>query len=987
MNPDSISYFNEYLDALPVQLQADVSLIFDEIVHQLPDMPGLIGDLPAADSKEKTNNWVSALPAVLSASQFIRGLLRRDPAYLTEIINDGSIFSPLDYRALKTRLVTALAATDDEQELMHILRRSRNQAMLQIAFRDLAGWASLDEVMSSITLTAEVLLSATLTRSYQMISKRSGIPIGAESGQPQQMVVLGMGKLGGGELNFSSDVDLIFCFPENGQTDASRPITNSEFFIRQARLFIKLLTTQTADGFVYRVDTRLRPNGDSGTLCLSFVAMDNYYQLHGRDWERYAFIKANIVAGDKDNGKELLNNLQPFVYRKYLDFAAVESIRDMKEMIERELSRKKELQKNIKLGPGGIREIEFLAQAHQMIRGGRDKSLQQRSLLLVLDQLKDTALISDSEYCSLRQGYYFLRRCENRLQMYADQQTHNLPDDEIQQLILAHSMGYSDWQSFNMELRQHMQGVHQIFHDLFMSTANPEQKSQTLNLSHLWNNELDDEHALKLLAENHYQQTDELYSRLHALRTGSFYHSLSVTAKNRLDRLLPVLLHEVGTTVNEIHQAAKCTSTDETILRCLELLSSISRRPVYLSLLLDNEPLRHQLIRLTAASPYISLLLTRHPILLDDLLSGYSLTDFDKSTLDISLEKHISTAEQSDLEQQMNLLREFHNSKLLAVASLGISTGLSAKDTGNSLSTIAEACVKTSLRLSIQDIVCSHGTPAACEIDTIPFCVIAYGKLGSRELGFGSDLDLVFLSQNFPDSEKTSGPRKVYIPQFFARIGQRLVHIISTRTAAGRLYEVDMRLRPSGDSGPLVTTISRMLAYQRGKAWTWEHQALVRARVIAGDPTLAQEFNQLRHEILTRPRDDNKLQKDIVDMREKLRSAKNFSRSDDFDLKQGRGGIVDIEFMVQYMVLRWAHQYPQLTTHTESLDLLDMLASLELLELEQHHILSGAFSNWLDKSYQLQLNDHNAVIPDGVDKPLRLQVTGIWNKMFTRNAG
>jgi glutamate-ammonia-ligase adenylyltransferase len=988
MNQDSINRFTKNLHALPDQLQGDVALIFKEITDYLPDLSRNSHGDSAADSISIERDWISVLPAVLSASRFISGLLRKDISYLTEIIDDGSLFSPLDSEQIALLLAESLAATDDQLELMHILRRARNQAMLQIAFRDLAGWASLDEVMSSITQTAEVLLSATLTCTYRLTSHKSGQPIGAETGNQQQMVVLGMGKLGGGELNFSSDVDLIFCFPENGNTTSARPITNSEFFIRQARLFIKLLTAQTADGFVYRVDTRLRPNGDSGALCLSFAAMENYYQLHGRDWERYAFIKANIVAGDKNIGEQLLNNLMPFVYRKYLDFAAVESIRDMKEMIERELNRKKELEKNIKLGPGGIREIEFIAQAHQLIRGGRNKQLQQRSLLPVLDQLNDSGLLTEDEFSCLQQGYYFLRRCENRLQMYADHQTHNLPDEAKQQLALATSMGFADWVSFYDELRRHMQLIHDIFHDLFMATANPDQSSQTLRLSHLWNNELGDDSAAALLLENHYQQASELYSRLQLLRTGSFYNSLSASAKNRLDRLLPVLLYEVGITISEIKkQNPKCANTDETILRCLELLTSIARRPVYLSLLLDNAALRHQLIRLTSASPYISTLLTRHPILLDDLLIGYSLADFDIDTLDESLGKHLSTVEQGDLEQQMNLLREFHNSKLLAVASLDISTKLSAKETGRSLSAIAEACVKAGLKLSIHDIVSSHGTPTNYTQDNLPFCVIAYGKLGSRELVFGSDLDLVFVSAGLPDSEMTNGPRKIYIPQFFARIGQRLVHIISTRTPAGRLYEVDMRLRPSGNSGPLVTTLNRMQSYQREKAWTWEHQALVRARVIAGDHALAREFNALRKEILCRPRDDKKLQKDIVEMREKLRSAKKTCHSDEFDLKQGLGGIVDIEFMVQYMVLRWAHEYPQLTTYTESLELLDALTAQELLNPNHHRILSGAFSNWLEKSYQLKLNDHDAVIPDNVDKPLRKRVTEIWNNIFTQVNG
>jgi len=970
MNQDSINHFKKQLLQLPDELQQDVDIIFNKVVDQLPD------------STSVTADWLGALPTVLSSSPFIVSLIRKDPAYLTELIENGSLFRPLDTDGLFSKLETSLAATEDEQEMMHCLRYTRNQAMLQITFRDLAGWAALNEVMSSLTDTAVALLSATQARTYDLLSARHGTPLGTESDEAQQLVVLGMGKLGGGELNFSSDVDLIFCFPENGQTSASKPLSNQEFFIRQAKLFIKLLTAQTADGFVYRIDTRLRPNGDSGPLCLSFNAMENYYQLHGRDWERYAFIKARVVAGDREKGLQLLDSLRPFIYRKYLDFSAIESIRDMKEMIERELRRKKIVQRNIKLGPGGIREVEFIAQAHQLIRGGRDRDLQQQSLLPVLDQLHASALITTEELDTLSSGYEFLRRCENRLQMYADQQTHNLPENSLQQLVLAHSMDHTDWPAFHHQLQTHMQAIHEIFHQLFITTADPDTSSPMRSMAHLWGNELDQKAACQALKGNHYKHPDALYSRLQSLSNSSLYSSLSTSARSRLDRLLPVLLYEVGkiaeSSANEV-----ATDTNETIFRCLDLLTSIARRPVYLSLLLDNEPVRHQLIRLTAASPYASVLIQRYPILLDDLLTGYSPGDFNLEALSTDLKKRLQTSEQDDLEQQMGLLREFHHSKLLAVASLDISASLTATETGRSLSAIAEACTSESLRLSIQGIIANHGTLENGGPAKVPFCIIGYGKLGSRELGFGSDLDLVFVSANVADSVKTSGPRKVYAAQFFARIGQRLVHIMSTRTPAGRLYEIDMRLRPSGSSGPLVTSIGRLQRYQREKAWTWEHQALVRARVIAGDQGLAEIFSSLRKEILCRVRDEEKLRIDIVDMREKMRQAKIMLDSDKFDLKQGHGGIVDIEFMVQYMVLRWASEYPQLTTHTETMVLLDTLKDLELLEPETHRVLTCAFSSWLEKSYQLKLNERQAIIPAAAANTLSRQVTEIWNTLLS----
>ncbi|MEA1888793.1 MAG: bifunctional [glutamate--ammonia ligase]-adenylyl-L-tyrosine phosphorylase/[glutamate--ammonia-ligase] adenylyltransferase, partial [Pseudomonadota bacterium] len=871
MNQDSINHFNKQLLLLPGELQQDVDSIFNEIIEHLPD--------PSTN----TEDWLGALPAVLCSSPFIVGLIRRDPSYLAELIDNGSLFLPLDTNSLLSSITASLAAADDDQEMMRCLRYTRNQAMLQIAYRDLAGWADLNEVMSSLTNTASALLSATQTRTYELTVARHGTPLGSDAATAQSLIILGMGKLGGGELNFSSDVDLIFCFPENGQTTASRPLSNQQFFTRQAKIFIKLLTTQTADGFVYRVDTRLRPNGDSGPLCLSFNAMDNYYQIHGRDWERYAYIKARVVAGDPVIARPLLDNLRPFIYRKYLDFSAIESLRDMKEMIERELLRKKETRCNIKLGRGGIREVEFIVQAHQLIRGGREPQLQQQSLLLALNQLRSSDLVTKEEYACLTEGYEFLRRCENRLQEYADQQTHKLPENILQQLVLAQTMGYPDWPAFHAQLHHHMQAIHEIFHELFITTADPQANSPTLSLSQLWGNELDEKSACQALTDNHYKKPDQLLLRLQAFRSSSLYSSLTATARNRLDRLLPVLLYEVG-------QLAACpdsdTDTNETVFRCLELLAAIVRRPVYLSLLLDNAAVRHQLIRLTAASPYASVLIQRYPILLDDLLSGYSLADFTHEALTDELEKRLQTTAADDLEQQMGLLREFNHSKLLAVASLDISSRLAASDTGRALSAIAEASINKSLQLSIQGIIARHGTLPETDPARPPFCIIAYGKLGSRELGFGSDLDLVFVSASLADSVKTSGPGKIFSAQFFARIGQRLVHIMSTRTPAGRLYEIDMRLRPSGDSGPLVTSIGRLQRYQREKAWTWEHQALVRARIIAGDPELAQAINALREEILCRRRDEDKLRVDIVNMREKMRRAKNVLDSDIFDLKQ-----------------------------------------------------------------------------------------------------
>jgi len=952
------------LETLPPPLRDAVRRTLQEV---MPGLPEAVAGQP---------DWRAALPRVLAGSDFVAGLLRRDPGYLGDLVDTGALFAPCDTAALRQRLEQLFATVDDETELMRTLRRERNRAMLLITFRDLAGWASLDEVMAALTGCADALLDTTLAYAAGVLARRYGEPLGEESGTPQRLVALGMGKLGGGELNFSSDVDLIFCFPENGHTDSERGISNAEFFARQVKLFIKLVATQTADGFVYRVDTRLRPNGDSGPLVLSFTAMDIYYQVHGRDWERYAFIKARALSGDPRDGAALLAMLRPFVYRKYLDFAALESIREMKGMIEQELANHQEVARDVKRGPGGIREVEFIAQAHQLIRGGRDRRLQQRSLLRTLEQLAAMGLLGADEHAALVAGYAFLRRTENRLQMRADRQTHNLPDDPLQRLALADSMGFANWDDFHADLQRHTTAVHARFRALFMETASPEGTDATRRLAELWQGQLDDTAVDALLAESGYAEPEAVRLRLQSLRNGPLYRGLSNTGRNRLDRLVPVVLHE-------------CSAEDQpdrVIIRVLDLLAAVSRRSVYLSLLLDNEKVRRQLIHLSGASAWIAGWLTRYPILLDELLAGYTPESFVTDLLDAELGRQLGDLADDDLEAQMNVLREFCHARMLGVAVLAVADTLDARATGRALSAIATSCVAACLTTARRAIVANHGTPPDCNADDLPFCIIAYGKLGSDELGFGSDLDLVFLSGDLDESARTSGPRRIYVAQYFTRLAQRFVHIMTTRTHAGQLYEVDSRLRPNGNSGPLVANLRAFERYQLEAAWTWEHQSLVRARVITGSPALARHFDTIRQAVICRQRDPLALRRDVLEMRSKMRESSDRGTTDLFDLKQGRGGIVDIEFMVQYMVLRWAHKHPSLAGTTTTIGLLDELARLALIDGVQHDVLVAAYETWLARSIRLRLDDQDALVPDAEHVELRERVGVVWNDLLASPA-
>jgi glutamate-ammonia-ligase adenylyltransferase len=924
---------------------------------------------------------LNVLYRVWAYSDFVARNCIRHPHLFTELLQGGDLLVDYAHGEYARKLQVALNKTRNEQELGTALRQMRTREMLRIAWRDLAGWADLPETLADLSALAAACIDAALSKLHAWQSKEFGVPQGA-SGIAQSMIVIGMGKLGAGELNFSSDIDLIFAYPQDGETHGKRRrITNEEYFVRLAQRLINALAAITSDGFVYRVDMRLRPFGESGPLTLSFEAMEDYYQNHGREWERYAMIKARVVAGDCEQGRQLMGSLRPFVYRRYLDFGAFEALRGMKEMIVRETQRRG-LKENIKLGQGGIREIEFIGQLFQLIRGGRDTQLQEPGILRVLEYLGQANYLPAHVTEQLSAAYIFLRTVENRLQEFSDEQIHSLPLDEIERTRLALSMKYQNWDAFRLVLGQHMEHVHGHFEQIFKApqiSPQPESgQSAMADLSSLWQQTLDTAQARNVLEATGFDDAPEALRLLGQLHQGHHYRALSERGRKRMDSLMPLLLAASG----------GAQQPNVTLMRLVNLIEAIAQRTAYLALLVENPLALSQLVKLCSVSPWISALLMRHPLLLDELLDVRRLySPLDRADLESELRQILVRIPEDDLEQQMSALRHFKQVHVLRVAAADTAGVLPLMIVSDYLTVIAELILQQVLNMAWHHLAARHGAPRGMlkgKPGTPGFAIVAYGKLGGIELGYGSDLDIVFLHDSEGEQQRTTGPKAIDNAIFFARLGQRIVHILNAHTPAGILYDVDMRLRPSGASGLLVSSLDSFADYQRTQAWTWEHQALLRARVVAewGNNNIAAQFERLRSEILRRPRDANTLHAEVHDMRERMRLALGRHEPGQFDLKQDAGGIADIEFMVQYDALLWAHDYPELLTYTDNIRQLQGLADAGLMGASDVQLLMDAYRAYRAAVHRCALQDEPAQVAETEFDEYRAGVIRIWKKLL-----
>lgn len=923
----------------------------------------------------ENQDFLKTLYRVWACSDYIVQQLLQDPSILSELLDSGDLLTNYLPDEYARKVKTVFARVRAEDELIIKLRKLRQREMLRIAWRDLAGWASLDETLRDLSLLADACVATASQMLHAWMSKEWGVPR-SEEGEPQSLVVIAMGKLGASELNFSSDIDLIFSYMKDGVTRKRNGLSNEEYFTRLGRRLIYVLNENTEDGFVYRVDMRLRPYGDSGPLAPSFDLLEEYYQSQGREWERYAMIKARVIVGDKQANTEFFNMLRPFVYRRYLDYGAFDSLRKMKSMISKQVE-SKGLKNNIKLGPGGIREIEFIGQAFQLIRGGREKQFRVRGIVQVLQLLNENEVLPQQVTDDLTRAYYFLRIAENRLQEYADQQTHELPKDPVDRDRLAFSMGFSDWKKFSKSMNQHRNNVHKHFEQILaVSHADKKQNRNELTqeLSIFWQGGLDELRAIELLEQcgfHHAQNTLQLLRDFQE----SIERSLGIQGREQMDRLMPLLLAAVGVIQNP----------DTCLTWVTSMLEAIAGRTAYLSLLVENPVALSQMIKLFAASPWIANLITNHPMLLDELLNTRKLYQpLDLQAIHDECRRTLQLIDEHDLERQMETLRYFKLSHVLRVAADDIAREMPLMKVSDYLTGIAEVLLIEILQLAYTHLVEKHGklgdSRGKQKGRHMGFVVVAYGKLGGIEIGYGSDLDLVFLHDFSAESGVTTGPKSIANETFVARIGQRIIHMMNAHTASGILYEVDMRLRPGGASGQLTSNLEAFADYQRTEAWTWEHQALVRARPIAGDRRLSARFSEIRNEILTIKRDPGALQKDIRVMRERMRANLVIKDPDLFDLKQGKGGLTDIEFLVQYGVLRWASEYPDLVKYYDNIHLLKDFSEHKLMKPNDAECLSEIYRNYRARIHRLALQEEPAQVDASEFKNERERVMALWNE-------
>ncbi len=866
------------------------------------------------------------------------------------------------------------------------LRRWRRREMVRIAYRDLAGWATLAETLAELSAFADEAIDAAYRWSRARLTAVHGEPR-AESGSAQPLVIIAMGKLGGRELNFSSDIDLVFLFPEHGDTDAAESpessvlrISNEEFFTRLGQGLIRLLGARTEDGFVFRVDLRLRPFGESGPLAASFASFEDYMQRHGRDWERYAWIKARPITGRERYAELYASAIRPFVYRRYLDYGVFESLREMKGLIEREVERR-ELADDVKLGPGGIREIEFVVQALQLIRGGRDTRLQTSSLMAALPLLDREKLLPAGAADGLRGAYEFLRRLENRLQMLADEQTHRLPRDQAARARIAEAMGAHEWPRLLAELDRHRSLVTQHFRAVVF--AGTSQRSRAGVLAALLEAGAAPD-RLRLLEElsaaGFGDDAAEAARLLEELRDSALVRKLDESGRRRLEALLPALVAAIGGGRAPL----------AVLKRVLRIIEAIGPRSAYFALLNESGEARRRLTELAAHGDFLASQIAAYPLLLDELVDERVLRhQANRKELAEELRLALEQAPEDDPERQVEALRHFQQAATFHVAVADLTGRLPVMRVSDRLTDIAELIVEAAMVLAWRQITAQYGPPMCGEGGSrrpVAICAVGYGKLGGLELGYASDLDLVFLHDSDGEHQETEAPRPTDNGVFFVRLAQRILHLLTMHSAAGRLYEVDVRLRPSGKGGLLVTSMRAFERYQAEEAWTWEHQALLHARAVAGSVQLAAEFERVRMDVLQHHVRRESLREDVRAMRERMRRELTKGRPDEFDVKQDAGGIADIEFLAQYWALSWAREYPPVARYSDTIRQLESVASANLVPQGTVDALTAAYRTYRTRAHHLSLEGRAAIVPAGELAAERQAVSAIWAQVMSAGA-
>lgn len=963
---------------LPItQFDAELNQLADLLCEQFPEQ--------FSTNFHQSHPNTAAILQSIAMSDFVAEVFKKQPHFLATC---WQVLPQLqDCENYQVRLNHLLEQVENDEQLNQVLRQFRNREMAKLSICQTLNLGTVEEIFIRLSQLAESLIIGARDWLYKQACVEMGTPMDAE-GNIQQLYILGMGKLGGFELNFSSDIDLIFTYPNNGETvGARRSIDNQKFFTRLGQRLINALDQFTPDGFVYRTDMRLRPFGDSGALALSFTAMETYYQEQGRDWERYAMIKGRILGADPTdpNVKHLRQLLRPFIYRRYIDFSVIQSLRDMKGKIEREV-RRRGLVDNIKLGAGGIREIEFIVQVFQLIRGGREACLQQHELLKLLPEIERLQLLSPEQRQNLQNAYLFLRRVENVLQAINDKQTQLLPTSDLdRQRIVAAMSEYTQWNAdqmaetvrYNMTNWDDFYAILQIHHQkvrsVFDALIGDDNEKTTTDQDNEWadflENDFNHDDLVAVLNENGItDDSDEIDHILTQFRTSLAHRSIGSRGREVLGQLMPNLLTQVFA-----HQEYRIL-----LPRMLNIIEKIVSRTTYLELLHENAHALKQLIELCVQSQMIAEQVARHPILLDELLDSQTLFNpppFTQYTDE--LHQYLLRLPDDDEEQYINALRQFKQTILLRVAAADIMNVLPVMKVSDNLTYLAEAIIGAVVNLAWQQVTARFGVPEHLSPNEKGFLVIGYGKLGGIELGYKSDLDLVCLYKH-SDSWTVGGKKQIDSHQFYLRLVQKIISIFSMNTNAGVLYEVDMRLRPSGDAGLLCCSLNAFEEYQQKEAWTWEKQALVRSRAVYGSTELRQHYEQLRQRVLSTPRDIENLKTDVREMRQKMYEHLANHNDDKFNIKTDPGGITDIEFIAQYLVLANAPANPKLAYWSDNVRIFDIMAENNVISLNIAERLKDCYTSLRNRIHHLNLLGQPSIVPAEEFIEVRSFISKIW---------
>lgn len=867
----------------------------------------------------------------------------------------------------------------DFDQAMLDLRKSRQQAFAEIRRRAIEAHCELDETLQALSDFADQACRRAIEIGEAELIPRYGRPQ-TEAGGAARLIVLGMGKLGGRELNYSSDIDLIFLHSAEGETDGPESIDNSVYFKKLAQLAIKLLAEVTADGFVFRVDTMLRPFGSAGPLSMSVEAAERYYETHGREWERYALVKARPVAGDLQAGNDFLELIEPFVYRRYLDFNTIVSLRDLKKRIHDDYVARRG-RDDVKLGPGGIRELEFIVQSFQLVRGGQDPRLRNPSLRETLRYLGDCELLSLETANKLDDCYVFLRKLENAIQMYQDKQTHRLPESEDARRFVAKGLALDQWAQVSQRFEEVSTFVHAEFDRVFAEPQGASRKSPCDAPVELSLAAKPDAAAVAAALEalDFSGETQPLAQHLIDLSQGHLVQGLSEAALARFRHMLGLLLEECL-------QAESPTRSAESVLKVID---AVAGRSTYLTLLDESAVVRAHLVRLCSASRWLTQQIASSPGTLDALLDPRTLyAPPEQADMATELEQQMLEIPVEDVENGMDVLRRYRNEVTVRIAAAEIAGELPVVKVSDHLTWLAEAVLESAMQRATRELESTHGRVLREDGSPAELAAIAYGKFGGIELGYGSDLDLVFVHDNMDSlSDSQGGERSLPAPAWFARLVQRVLHRLNTLTPAGRAYEVDLELRPNGSSGAVVVSFEAFARYQKEKAWTWEHQALTRARGVCGPERVLDDFTALRKEILQRQRDDAALRQEVASMRKRMRDHNEQQREGLWDVKQGRGGIIDCEFLVQYLLLRDAHDHPELTQWSDNWRQLDALVDAGSLDPADREGLIAHYRAYRRFAHACALQDQALLAPEGQFAVEQQEVIRVWTRLFGEEDG